>query len=124
MARRWTVAVPAIVAGLLVPWAIALNTILPDRAVVQNWDIAWTGFDLALAVALAAVAVAAHRRSRWLSQCAVAAATLLACDAWFDVTTAQRGTDIALALAGLGVELPLVGLCLVIARRARASAGN
>jgi hypothetical protein len=119
----WTIAVPAVMAVALVPWAIALNTILPGREVVRNWDVAWTGFDLALAAGLAAIAVTAYRRSPWTSHFAVVAATLLACDAWFDVVTARDGTEVILSVAGLAVELPLAALCLVIARRAVRSSG-
>jgi hypothetical protein len=63
------------------------------------------------------VAIAALRRSRWVSHFAVAAGTLLVCDAWFDVLTARGETDVALAVAGLAAELPLAVLCFVIARR-------
>jgi hypothetical protein len=110
---------PAVVFGafaiLLVPWAIGLNMALPDRHVAHHWDIVWTGFDLALAAGLGAVAVAAHRRSRWLGRLAMTAGTLLLTDAWFDVLTADRGTDRLLALAALAVELPLAALCFKVA---------
>ena len=115
MLRRAPVVLGA-VALLLLPWTIVLNLILSNRAVVRNWDVAWTGFDLALAAVLAAVALAAYRGSAWLGRLAIAAGTMLVCDAWFDVLTSRDGRDIALALAGLAVELPLAVLCFTLAR--------
>jgi hypothetical protein len=99
----------------LLPWAATLNLILPSRHVARHWDLAWTGFDIALAGGLGAVAVAAYRGSAWLSRWATAAGTLLLTDAWFDVLTSGEGRDRALAFAGLAVELPLAALCLRIA---------
>jgi hypothetical protein len=103
------------VAALLLPWTIVLNLALGSRAVVRNWDVAWTGFDLGLAAVLGAVAYAARRRTRWLGRAATAGGTMLVCDAWFDVLTARDGRDIAFALAGLVVELPLAALCFFVA---------
>ena len=65
---------------------------------------------------LAAVAVAAYRRSGLLPRLATAAGTALVCDAWFDVVTARRGADVTLSLVGLAVELPLALLCFSLAR--------
>jgi hypothetical protein len=104
------------VAFLLLPWTVTLNLILTNRAVVQNWDVAWTGFDLALAAVLAAVALAAYRGSPSLARLAVAGGTMLVCDAWFDVVTARDGRDVALALAGLVAEVPLAVICFSLAR--------
>jgi hypothetical protein len=100
---------------LLLPWTIVLNLVLANRAVVRNWDVAWTGFDLGLAAVLGAVAYAARRRTRWLGRVAVAGGTMLVCDAWFDVLTARDGRDVTLAFAGLVVELPLAALCFYLA---------
>jgi hypothetical protein len=109
------VAVLGGVAVMLLPWAATLNLILPSRHVARHWDVAWTGFDLGLAAGLASVAIAAYRRSAWLTRLAMAAGALLLTDAWFDVLTAGGGGDRALSLAGLAVELPLAALCFRIA---------
>jgi hypothetical protein len=108
-------AVLGAVAVLLLPWTALLNVILGDRAVVRNWAVAWTGFDLALAAVLGSVAYAAWRGTGWLSRAAVAGGTMLVCDAWFDVVTARDGRDITLALIGLAVELPLAAICFFLA---------
>lgn len=107
-------------AGLLLPWIAYLVLTLPSQHEAVHWDLAWAGFDVALAGVLAAVAVAALRRSAWLEGAATAAATLLFVDAWFDALTARTGAELAVALGeALLVELPLALLCLLLARAAK-----
>jgi len=103
---------------LLVPWTIGLAHELPCRYVSAHWGITWAGFDTALAVSLALTGVAVLRREAWLDRAAVATATLLAADAWFDVLTAGSAAAVALASAeALAVELPVAALCLWVGRR-------
>jgi hypothetical protein len=103
---------------LLVPWTIGLSRALPCRYVSAHWGIAWAGFDTALAAGLALTGVAVLRRAAWLDRAAVATATLLAADAWFDVLTAGGGAAVAFATAeALLVELPTAALCIWVARR-------
>jgi hypothetical protein len=117
--RRLVTALYAAAAILLLPWSVLLATRLPARHLSAHWDIAWTGFDIALAATLAAVAVSAWRRSPWLEGAASAAAALLLCDAWFDLLTAATGRELALAAVEAAlVELPMAVLCLRLARRA------
>jgi uncharacterized membrane protein len=107
----------ALAAVLLVPTVVLLVVVLPSTHRSAHWDIAWSGFDVALALLLLAVAVTAWRRSPWLEGAATAAATLLFVDAWFDVLTASTQTELVLALVeAVLVELPLALLCLVLAR--------
>jgi hypothetical protein len=109
-----------VAAGLLLPWVAYLVLTLPSEHESAHWDVAWAGFDVALAGVLAAVAVAALRRSAWLEGAATAAATLLFVDAWFDALTARTGAELAVALGeALLVELPLALLCLLLARAAK-----
>ncbi len=113
---HWTVVLVGGVAILLIPWAFALGEILPSRHAVRHWDIAWTGFDLALGSGLLATAFAAHRGSAWLQRIATAAGTLLLCDAWFDLLTASSRTEQIVAVVEAAVaEVPLAVLCFVIA---------
>jgi len=102
---------------LLVPWIVLLVFALPSTQRAAHWDIAWAGFDVALALLLFTVAVAAWRRSPWLEGAATAAATLLFVDAWFDVLTSSTQTEfwVSILEAAL-VELPLAILCLLVAR--------
>jgi hypothetical protein len=82
--------VPVFLAGaalVLVPWTVWLAASLPSRYLSRHLGVGWAGVDAALATTLALTAVAALRRAPWLDRAAVAAATLLAADAWFDVVT-------------------------------------
>jgi hypothetical protein len=102
----------------LVPWSVWLASSLPCRYLSQHWGIAWAGFDTALAAALALTGVAALRHAPWLDRAAVAAATLLAADAWFDVVTSRGAAAVALATTeAVAVELPVALLCIWVAQR-------
>jgi hypothetical protein len=104
---------------VLVPWVLVLVRELPSEHKATHWDIAWAGFDIALAVVLLMVAVAAWRRSPWLEGAATAAATLLFVDAWFDVLTSSSTSELTVSLCeAVFVEIPLAVLCLLIARDA------
>ena len=97
---------------ILVPWTLWLTLSLPARHVTYHYDLAWVVFDAALATAFAATAFAAVRRSQWLVPLAAATATMLVCDAWFDVSTSAGGDDLAEAiLEAVFVELPLAAIC-------------
>jgi hypothetical protein len=120
--RNWAATILAVAAVVLLPWAIALNLILPSRHLADHWDIAWTGFDIVLALSLLATAYTAVRRRDLVRGLAPVSATLLLCDAWFDVLTASNGTDleVAILLAVLG-ELPLALVCFLLATGATES---
>jgi hypothetical protein len=104
---------------LLVPWVVLLVVELPSAHRAAHWDIAWAGFDVALALLLLGVAVAAWRRSPWLEGAATAAAALLLVDAWFDVLTSSTRAELVISVAEAAfVELPLAVLCVLLARAA------
>jgi hypothetical protein len=100
----------------LAPWIIWLLVSLPSQEVAAHWEIAWGGFDVALAALLVATAVTLTRRSPLAEIFAAMAAAFLFCDAWFDVMT-SRGTPtvIVAILEAVFVELPLAVTCLWIA---------
>lgn len=102
---------------LLVPWTILLFFTLPEEHVAEHWDLAWAGFDVGIAVALASTAASVIRRSAWTAVTATMTGTLLVVDAWFDILTSQ-GADERWVAVGMAVfcELPLAFLCLYIAR--------
>ena len=88
----------------------------PDISPGSHPDIV-SGFDIGLGVALASTAVLVARRSPFAEVTATVTATLLVCDAWFDVLTSRGVSDVAQALAdALLVELPLAALCFWMAR--------
>ena len=101
-----------LIAILLVPWTLWLTFTLPTRHVTHNYRLAWVGFDVLLAVAFGATAVAALRPSPWLQALAAMTGTMLLCDAWFDVVTSTSGDEQLLAiLEAVLAELPLAALC-------------
>jgi hypothetical protein len=116
---RWVVPLFGLAALLLAPWVVLLVVALPSAYRAAHWDVAWAGFDVALALLLLTVAVAAWRRSPWLEGAATAAATLLFVDAWFDVLTSSTQTEFVVSIGEAAfVELPLAVLCLLLARDA------
>ncbi|HEY2544219.1 MAG TPA: hypothetical protein VGH92_14355 [Gaiellaceae bacterium] len=109
---RWVPGLLGLVAVGLIPWTLYLTFTLPSRHLTEHYDLAWVGFDIALAVAMAATAWAAYRRQRWLVPLAAVAGTMLLCDAWFDVVTSQGGSEVVeAALEAVFAELPLATLC-------------
>jgi hypothetical protein len=96
----------------LIPWTIYLSQTLPVREVSPHYNLAWTGFDVLLAVSLLATGTCVIARSKYLALAAASAATLLVVDAWFDITTSPAGGDFfwALVMAALA-ELPLAVAC-------------
>jgi len=101
---------------VLAPWIVWLIARLPSHQVANHWEVAWAGFDGALAVLLVATGVALARRSPAAGILAAMAGAFLICDAWFDMMT-SRGTPtvIAAILEAVLVELPLAAVCLWIA---------
>ncbi len=116
---RWVVPLFGLGAVALVPWVALLVVVLPSDHRAAHWDVAWAGFDIALALLLLTVALAAWRQSPWLEGAATAAATLLFADAWFDVLTSSSQAELVVSLVeAVFLELPLAVLCLLLARDA------
>jgi hypothetical protein len=116
-APRWLAYAFVACSLALIPWTVWLYQTLPSRATADNWDVAWAGFDLALAATLLLTAVGALRRSAWTQGAAASAATLLACDIWFDVMTSRSGHELEMAVVmALLAEAPLAILCVWVAR--------
>ncbi len=106
----------AVLAVLMIPWTIHLAIALPNRSIASHYDVAWAGFDIALAAVLAWTAYCAVRRTHWLPIAASVNATLLVVDAWFDVLTAPNSRNLVIALgSAVLIELPLAGVSLWIA---------
>ncbi|MDJ0344612.1 hypothetical protein QMK19_27130 [Streptomyces sp. H10-C2] len=105
----------------MIPWLFVLATSLPATAQASHWSTAWVGLDALEAIGLIGTGLLLRRRDARRGPAAAATAMLLVVDAWFDVTTAAPGADIASAI-GMAVcaELPLAALCVVLAVRASA----
>jgi hypothetical protein len=114
--QRWLAVAALGAAAAMIPWTVSLGLTLPTRYVTENWDTTWVGFDIALTTGFVAIAATAWFRSRYLGPAATITATLLACDAWFDISTASAGDRGGSLLTALG-ELPIAaGLTYVVVR--------
>jgi hypothetical protein len=121
---RWITALLGFTAVALVPWTLWLTFTLPSRHVSHHYDLAWVGFDVALAFAFAATARAAYRESPLLIPFAAATCAMLVCDAWFDIVTSTPGERMEAVLEAVFAELPLAALCAFVVydvERVRAS---
>lgn len=96
---------------VLIPWVVYLGFSLPARQVSHHYDAAWVGFDVFELIALGATGYLALRRSRYLALAAASAATLLVCDAWFDVLTSSRHEMLESVVLAAVIELPLAVVC-------------
>jgi hypothetical protein len=116
--RAIVLAVIIVCCVVLAAWIGVLAVTLPRYYRSGGWRGAWVGFDLALLAAFAVTGWAAWRRRQVLIICLVVLATLLCCDAWFDVLLDARTSGFELSLlSALFVELPLAGLAVLGARR-------
>jgi hypothetical protein len=95
-------------AAALVPWTVYLAVSLPDVYDTRHWSVAWAGFDVLELFALGMTAYYGWRGRQAMIGFAIAAATLLICDAWFDVTLNLGTPDIWWSVASaVLIELPL-----------------
>lgn len=116
--RRRFVVLMTTASVALMPWIVVLAWSLPHRYVARHWTATWIGFDLAVLVGLAGTAWFAWRARAAVIPTAIATATLLACDAWFDVLTSDSPHDTLVAVASAAIlEIPLTVLLIRGSRR-------
>jgi hypothetical protein len=97
----------------LVPWTVLLATTLPKEYHVHHWQLTWVGFDVLLIAAMGTTAILGWRRRISVVVSALLTATLLVCDAWFDVGLDIGTGDVWLAVAlAVFVELPVAGFLI------------
>jgi hypothetical protein len=117
---KWDAVLVVIVASCIVlaAWIGVLAVTLPKFYRAGGWRGAWVGFDLGLLVAFAVTGWAAWRRRQLLISSLWVLATLLLCDAWFDVALDVRTAGFVTSLlSAVLVELPLAILSISLARR-------
>ncbi|MGN6415157.1 hypothetical protein [Flexivirga sp.] len=118
MSRRLVLSVLAVCALVLLPWTTYLGRTLPATHLTDDWRLAWVGFDVGLIVLLLAALWSGHRWHPWAASAMVATATVLVCDAWFDVVLDWGSADAWASIASaVLVELPLAVALSVSARR-------
>lgn len=117
---KWDAALVALVGCcvVLAIWIGLLALTLPPQYRAGGWRGAWVGFDVAELLAFAATGWAAWRRRQLLIVSLAVLATLLVCDAWFDVMLDAHTPGFPTSLlSALLVELPLALLAILFARR-------
>ena len=103
----------------LLGWIIYLIDALPDSYRANNWNTAWVGFDLGMALTLIATSWALWFQRQVAIPGAMVSATFLAIDSWFDVVTSNAGWDQRLAFFfALCIELPAAFLLFRFSRMA------
>jgi hypothetical protein len=102
----------------MIPWIAVLASTLPASTRAVHWPLAWAGLDAMEGAGLLGTGVLLIRRDARCCLAAAVTATLIAADAWFDVTTAAPGAGelTAVVLAAL-VEVPAVLVCAALAIR-------
>lgn len=76
--RRWLAPLFFLAGVGLLPWTVYLIVTLPGRHLQTGYfDLAWGGFDVALAALLVATGVGLVCRKLWVQSTATAAATML-----------------------------------------------
>lgn len=117
---KWDALLVLIIAGciFLAAWIGYLIVSLPPSYRTGSWRGAWVGFDLAELVMFAITGWAAWRRRQILIICLIVLATLLLCDAWFDVVLDTRTAGfLSSLLSALLVEVPVAVIAVFVARR-------
>jgi hypothetical protein len=103
---------------VLAGWIVVLMLSLPKHYTASHWRGAWVGFDIALLAAFAATAWAAWRERQVLVLLLTVTATLLVCDAWFDLILDIGSPEFPMSLASAVIaELPLAFMLFNAARR-------
>jgi hypothetical protein len=116
--RKLVLVLVVICCIVLAAWIGVLAVTLPRYFRTGGWRGAWIGFDIGLLVTFVATGWAAWRRRQILIICLVVLATLLCCDAWFDVVLDARTGQFWVSLfSAVVVELPLAVAAVLGARR-------
>jgi hypothetical protein len=103
---------------VLVGWIIVLVLTLNRDYTATHWQLAWVGFDVVLLAAFAATGWAFWRDRQIVIAFLLITATLLCCDAWFDVILDLGSSGVWVSIVtAIIVEIPLALLMFNTARR-------
>jgi hypothetical protein len=103
---------------ILAAWIVVLVLTLHRHFTATHWRLAWVGFDVFELTGFAITAWAFWRGRQIVIASLLVTATLLCCDAWFDVLLDLGTSGVWLSIASaVFVELPLAFLMLNAARR-------
>ncbi|MGH3159901.1 MAG: hypothetical protein ACRDNF_25455 [Streptosporangiaceae bacterium] len=118
MRRRIALTIVIACCLFLAVWIIVLALTLPTRYKAGGWRGAWVGLDIAELLALGSVAWAAWRGKQLLIVAMIVTATLMCCDAWFDLTLdwGTRAFSFSL-LSAIFAEVPIAVMMILGARR-------
>jgi hypothetical protein len=105
----------------LIPWTVGLAVTLPRRYLVGTWTITWTGFDVVLIGCFSVTAWALWKQRQVAVPATMVTSVSLLCDAWFDLLTAHRGSDLLVStMTALFGEIPIaIGLAAMSTRLLR-----
>jgi hypothetical protein len=118
--RRWRFGrlVYTLVPFAMAAWIALLATTLPDHYQADQWRVTWIGFDIALTLALVAMGWSGLHRRQIMIPLMIVVATLLCCDAWFDLTLSLGGgEEWTSILTAACAEIPLAVIIFLRARR-------
>jgi hypothetical protein len=116
--RRLGLMIMAACCIALAAWIAILLLTLPGRYTTSNWQVVWVGLDIAELLGFAATAWAAWHQRQVVIFLMIITATLLLCDAWFDLTLNYGSSDFtASILSAVLAEIPLAFLLFAAARR-------
>ena len=103
---------------VLVGWIIVLVLTLTRDYTATHWRLAWVGFDVVLLAAFAATGWAFWRGRQIVIAFLLITATLLCCDAWFDVILDLGSSGVWVSIvSAIIVEIPLALLMFNASRR-------
>ena len=103
---------------VLVGWIIVLVLTLTRDYTATHWRLAWVGFDVVLLAAFAVTGWAFWRGRQIVIAFLLITATLLCCDAWFDVILDLGSSGVWVSIvSAIIVEIPLALLMFNASRR-------
>lgn len=114
---RWVVVFFVGGAVVLIPWIVLMFTVPQAVNVSRHWQLLWGGFDCFLVLGFAVTAFRLITRSPRGAVTAAMTGTMLLVDAWFDVLTTHRGSQLVSILMAVFAEIPCALICFHVSRR-------